>query len=215
MDRLPSRANLLNRGVEISCARCVLCDMENEVETVEHFASIENKWVAKCFHGVCYVALWAIWHWRNRILHASADDVDSVRQEDIFPSIQRLSLLWISNRCPRTNCQWCEWVLNPRGAEVDDSTIIPAEDESKHTLIDEIDNNGYIADEEDEMEPPNVFNQSMRYSILGKTFENLDVAYDFYNGYGCEAIMQVTLSDLGEWVVDKFISEHNHPLDPP
>ncbi|GJW30330.1 hypothetical protein Tco_0047205 [Tanacetum coccineum] len=36
MDRLSSRANLLNRGVKITCARCVLCDMENEVETVEH-----------------------------------------------------------------------------------------------------------------------------------------------------------------------------------
>ncbi|GJU70972.1 RNA-directed DNA polymerase, eukaryota, reverse transcriptase zinc-binding domain protein [Tanacetum coccineum] len=36
MDRLPSRANLLNRGVEIASARCVLCDMENKVETVKH-----------------------------------------------------------------------------------------------------------------------------------------------------------------------------------
>ncbi|GJY31517.1 FAR1-related sequence 5-like protein [Tanacetum coccineum] len=145
-----------------------------------------------------------------------------------------------------------------------------SEDECEHTLIEEIDNNGYIADEEDEMEPTNVFDQSMRYSILGKTFENLDVAYDFYNGYGmskgfgirkgqvnkrkktneiyrrifvcnkqgykdmndkrhlgddvkrrcivrtgCEAMMQITLSGHGEWVVDKFISEHNHPLDPP
>ncbi|GKE37681.1 hypothetical protein Tco_1461086, partial [Tanacetum coccineum] len=64
MDRLPSRANLLNRGVEIECARCVLCDMENKVKTVEHCtsirdislikgASIENKWVAKCFHEIC------------------------------------------------------------------------------------------------------------------------------------------------------------------
>ncbi|GJW58352.1 RNA-directed DNA polymerase, eukaryota, reverse transcriptase zinc-binding domain protein [Tanacetum coccineum] len=128
MDRLPSRANLLNRGVEIECARCVLCDMENKVKTVKHCtsirdislikgASIENKWVAKCFHEVCYVMLWAIWHWRNRILHASPHDVDSVRQEDIFPSIQRLSLIWISNICSRTNRQWCGWVSNPRGAE--------------------------------------------------------------------------------------------------
>ncbi|GJT42964.1 protein FAR1-related sequence 5 [Tanacetum coccineum] len=155
---------------------------------------------------------------------------------------------------------------------LDDSSneenIIP--DEGEHTLIAEIDNNGYIVDEEDEMEPTNVFDQSMRYSILGKTFENLDVAYDFYNGHGmskgfgirksqenrrkktneiyknifvcnkqgykdmndkrhlgddvkrrcivrtgCEAMMQVTLSDLGEWVVDNFISEHNHDLDLP
>ncbi|GJX28478.1 FAR1-related sequence 5-like protein [Tanacetum coccineum] len=39
-------------------------------------------------------------------------------------------------------------------------------------------------EEEEEMEPTNVLDQSMRYSILEKTFENLDVAYDFYNGYG-------------------------------
>ncbi|GKA19575.1 RNA-directed DNA polymerase, eukaryota [Tanacetum coccineum] len=128
MDRLPSRASLLNRGVEIADARFMLCDMEIEVETAEHctsihdislgkFASIENKWVAKCFHGICYVVLWEIWHWRKRILHASPLDVDSGRQEDIFSSIQRLYLLWISNRCPRTNRQWCGWVSNPRGAE--------------------------------------------------------------------------------------------------
>ncbi|GKA91147.1 hypothetical protein Tco_0813017 [Tanacetum coccineum] len=57
-------------------------------------------------------------------------------------------------------------------------------DEGEHTLIDDIDNNGYIMDEEDEMEPTNVFDQSMRYSILGKRFENLNVACEFYNGYG-------------------------------
>nr|GEZ78293.1 protein FAR1-related sequence 5-like [Tanacetum cinerariifolium] len=119
-------------------------------------------------------------------------------------------------------------------------------------------------EEEEEMDPINVLDQSMRYSILEKTFENLDVAYNFYKGFGirknqvnrrkktdeiyrrifvcnkqvykdmndkrhlgddvkrrcivrtgCEAMMQVTLSDHGEWVVDKFISKHNHPLDPP
>nr|GEV81117.1 protein FAR1-related sequence 5 [Tanacetum cinerariifolium] len=32
---------------------------------------------------------------------------------------------------------------------------------------------------------------------------------------GFVAMMQVTLLDLGEWVVDKFINEHNHDLDPP
>ncbi|GJS87138.1 hypothetical protein Tco_0769774 [Tanacetum coccineum] len=36
MDRLPSRANLLIRGVEIASTQCVLCDLENEVESVEH-----------------------------------------------------------------------------------------------------------------------------------------------------------------------------------
>lgn len=36
MNRVPSRANLLISGVEIASARCVLCDLENEVEAVEH-----------------------------------------------------------------------------------------------------------------------------------------------------------------------------------
>nr|GEU33781.1 DNA helicase [Tanacetum cinerariifolium] len=80
-------------------------------------ASIENKLVAKCFHMVCYVAFRVLWHWRNEILHASPYDVDSARQKDIFPSIQRLSFSWISNRCSRTNRQWCGWVSNPREAE--------------------------------------------------------------------------------------------------
>ncbi|GJS87612.1 FAR1-related sequence 5-like protein [Tanacetum coccineum] len=144
------------------------------------------------------------------------------------------------------------------------------QDEGEHTQIDDIDNNGYLLNaEEDETDPTNAFNQSIRYFILGKTFKNLDVAYDFYNEYGlskgfgirknqvywhkktneiyrrtfvynkegfkdmndkrhlgdnvkrrcitrtgCEAMMQVTLLH-GQWVVDKFISEHNHPFDLP
>ena len=106
MNRLPSRANLLICCVEITSARCVLCDLVNEVETVEHCLllcpkaklvwskiwswwrisstpdtslrdiilgkvdSTESKLVSKALHGVCYVALWSIWHLRNRILHA-------------------------------------------------------------------------------------------------------------------------------------------------
>ncbi|PWA41812.1 protein FAR1-RELATED SEQUENCE 5 [Artemisia annua] len=145
-----------------------------------------------------------------------------------------------------------------------------AYDEGEHTQIDDIDNNCYLVnDEEDETDPTNAFDQSIRYSILGKTFENLDVAYDFYNEYGlskgfgihknqvhrrkktneiyrrifvcnkqgfkdmndkrhlgdnvkrrgitrtgCEAMMKVTLLH-GQWVVDKFISKHNHPFDLP
>nr|XP_043626178.1 protein FAR1-RELATED SEQUENCE 5-like [Erigeron canadensis] len=32
---------------------------------------------------------------------------------------------------------------------------------------------------------------------------------------GCKATLQVTLSTLGTWVVDKFLDDHNHPLDDP
>lgn len=31
---------------------------------------------------------------------------------------------------------------------------------------------------------------------------------------GCKAMIQVTMSKLGEWILDKFYDEHNHPLDP-
>ncbi|GJR55967.1 hypothetical protein Tco_1406488 [Tanacetum coccineum] len=123
MDRLPSRANLLNRDLSSSGKKyeaggeLAQRQVHLFVISLRKVASFENKWVAKCFHGVCYVVLWAIWHWRNRILHAFPLDVDSVRQEDIFPSIQWLYLLWISNRCPHTNRQWCGWVSNPQGAE--------------------------------------------------------------------------------------------------
>ncbi|GJR82761.1 putative reverse transcriptase domain-containing protein [Tanacetum coccineum] len=108
------------------------------------------------------------------------------------------------------------------------------DDEGEHTLIDEIDNNGYIMEGEEEMEPTNVLDQSMRRKKTDEIYRRIFVCNK--QGYkdmndkrhlgddvkrrcivrtGCEAMMQVTLSDHGEWVVDKFISEHNNPLDPP
>ncbi|GJU10238.1 FAR1-related sequence 5-like protein [Tanacetum coccineum] len=130
---------------------------------------------------------------------------------------------------------------------LDDSSneenIIP--DEGEYTLIAEIDNNGYIVDEENKMEPTNVFDQSYEGFGIRKSQENRrKKTNEMYKkifvcnkqGYkdmndkrhlgddvkrrcivrtGCEAMMQVTLSDLVEWVVDKFISEHNHDLDLP
>ncbi|GJT06350.1 FAR1-related sequence 5-like protein [Tanacetum coccineum] len=129
---------------------------------------------------------------------------------------------------------------------LDDSSneenIIP--DEGEYTLIAEIDNNGYIVDEEDKMEPTNVFDQSTGFGIRKSQENRRKKTNEIYKkifvcnkqGYkdmndkrhlgddvkrrcivrtGCEAMMQVTLSDLGEWVVDKFISEHNHDLDLP
>lgn len=140
-------------------------------------------------------------------------------------------------------------------------------DEVEHTLIDDIDNSGYLMQEE--VTPHTyIYNGSLRYTILGRTFSTSDDAYDFYNEYGlskgfgirkythnryketnevyrriftcnkegfkdmkdkrqlrdgvkrrcitrtgCKALMQVTLSSEGEWVVDKFSDEHNHPFD--
>ena len=67
----------------------------------------------KALYGACYVLLWSIWKWRNKLLHASTEEVNSIKHEDIFPSIQRLSLLWLANRSRRDNISWRDWILNP------------------------------------------------------------------------------------------------------
>ena len=56
-------------------------------------------------------------------------------------------------------------------------------DEFEPTLIDDIDNNGYLMQEE--VTPHTyTYNGSLRYTILGRTFSTFDDAYDFYNEYG-------------------------------
>nr|XP_043637803.1 protein FAR1-RELATED SEQUENCE 7-like [Erigeron canadensis] len=163
---------------------------------------------------------------------------------------------------------------------------------SEPTLIDDIDKNGYIVHDEEEIietgeindetqyfvdidghlshednetDPNDVFNQSFEGCIIGEKFNDAEDAYNFYNEYGlskgfgirkhyhnkhsgtkeiyrhifvcnkqgfkcrkqttdnvkprcirrtgCKAMIQVTLSEQGKWVVDKFEDEHNHPLD--
>ncbi|GKE30070.1 hypothetical protein Tco_1445454, partial [Tanacetum coccineum] len=37
--------------------------------------------------------------WRNKVANASDEDLNDAKNEDIFPSIRRLSKLWISARC--------------------------------------------------------------------------------------------------------------------
>ncbi|GKA57899.1 putative RNA-directed DNA polymerase [Tanacetum coccineum] len=63
----------------------------------------------KVFQGVVYVAIWALWDWRNRVLHTSS----SCLHEDIFAKVQTLSLLWLSNRSRKKSLRWRDWVLNP------------------------------------------------------------------------------------------------------
>ncbi|GJY43114.1 hypothetical protein Tco_0431327 [Tanacetum coccineum] len=62
-----------------------------------------SQGAVRALYGVCYVLLWSIWRWRNKLLHASSIEVDGIKHEDIFPSIQKLSLLWMSNRSGRDN----------------------------------------------------------------------------------------------------------------
>ncbi|GKA93124.1 hypothetical protein Tco_0815110 [Tanacetum coccineum] len=57
-----------------------------------------NSRIGKIRHGVFQTALWAIRKWRNRIVNAPADTTSKIKEEDIFPSIQRLSRTWIAAR---------------------------------------------------------------------------------------------------------------------
>ncbi|GJV75314.1 hypothetical protein Tco_1506898 [Tanacetum coccineum] len=40
-------------------------------------------------NGVFLITLWTIWNWRNRLIHATGDDIGSIMNDDIFPGIQR------------------------------------------------------------------------------------------------------------------------------
>ncbi|PWA63352.1 hypothetical protein CTI12_AA353220 [Artemisia annua] len=79
-----------------------------------NFNFTKDKWTTKLFHAVCLSLIWYVWKWRNKILHASSDEeVSSAQQEDIFPAIQRLSLLWTSNRASKCRFSWCHWIRAP------------------------------------------------------------------------------------------------------
>lgn len=72
-----------------------------------------NKHSAKVFQGVCLIALWCIWYWRNRLVHEVAEKRALILSEDCFPKVQSLSLLWIASRCPKKNISWDNWILLP------------------------------------------------------------------------------------------------------
>nr|GEW14102.1 hypothetical protein [Tanacetum cinerariifolium] len=76
IDRLATRLNLVNRGVSIDSYVSPFCKACGE--SVNHCLLIWPK------------------NWRNKLVHAPLDDRAKVREDDIFPSIQRLSKTWIS-----------------------------------------------------------------------------------------------------------------------
>ncbi|PWA57662.1 RNA-directed DNA polymerase, eukaryota, Reverse transcriptase zinc-binding domain protein [Artemisia annua] len=91
------------------CARFSLSDILKG-----NFNFTKDKWTTKLFHVVCLSLIWYVWKWRNKILHTSSDEeVSSAQQEDIFPAIQRLSLLWTSNRASKCRFSWCHWIRAP------------------------------------------------------------------------------------------------------
>ncbi|GKF14846.1 hypothetical protein Tco_0056308 [Tanacetum coccineum] len=77
------------------------------------FASNGCSLSNKAMHGVFQSTFWAIWKWRNKIINAHQDRVDSIKQEDIFPSIQRITKIWISARASSRLANWNCWITRP------------------------------------------------------------------------------------------------------
>lgn len=59
-----------------------------------------------------------IWKQRNRVIHVPPSDRQQVIVDDIFPSVQWLSLFRMSNRCKKMGFSWACWVFNLRGVLV-------------------------------------------------------------------------------------------------
>ncbi|GJR90437.1 hypothetical protein Tco_0214448 [Tanacetum coccineum] len=55
----------------------------------------------KAIHGVFQSALWAVWKWRNKLINSPPEAINTIKEEDIFLSIQRLTKTWISARYSR------------------------------------------------------------------------------------------------------------------
>ncbi|GJY20490.1 RNA-directed DNA polymerase, eukaryota, reverse transcriptase zinc-binding domain protein [Tanacetum coccineum] len=70
--------------------------------------------LVKVIDGVFQITLWAIWNWRNRLIHASGDDIYLIKNDDIFPGIQRMSKLWMYARIRSDlKMDWNCWVTMP------------------------------------------------------------------------------------------------------
>ncbi|GKA20908.1 hypothetical protein Tco_0700897 [Tanacetum coccineum] len=67
--------------------------------------------LSKILHGVYQVEVRSLWGWRNRVCNSSPDSLDAIIAKDTFPSIQRLSLLWISKRCSLKSAIWSVWFV--------------------------------------------------------------------------------------------------------
>ncbi|GJY03179.1 RNA-directed DNA polymerase, eukaryota, reverse transcriptase zinc-binding domain protein, partial [Tanacetum coccineum] len=83
LDWLHSLVNLMNRGFVLPSQACRLCErglwVRETADLEDIFLSIQNS---------------------------SRDSLPAIKTEDIFSSIQRLSMLWISKRCLLKSAIW-------------------------------------------------------------------------------------------------------------
>ncbi|GKB39211.1 RNA-directed DNA polymerase, eukaryota, reverse transcriptase zinc-binding domain protein [Tanacetum coccineum] len=101
LNRLATRSNLSNRGVPLASSLCPFC--ESEVEDLDHCLINCPK----------VLPVWRkIWSW-NKVVNADVDSVSSIKEEDIFPSIIRISKSWIGARCTSRLANWNSWIARP------------------------------------------------------------------------------------------------------
>nr|GEW69545.1 RNA-directed DNA polymerase, eukaryota, reverse transcriptase zinc-binding domain protein [Tanacetum cinerariifolium] len=75
---------------------------------------IKDEGASRAFYGVCLTALWHIWNSRNKVSHATSLDVkNDYCNEDVFSVVQRVSLLWVSNRARKYRVSWNPWIHSP------------------------------------------------------------------------------------------------------
>ncbi|GJY34737.1 RNA-directed DNA polymerase, eukaryota, reverse transcriptase zinc-binding domain protein [Tanacetum coccineum] len=72
-----------------------------------------NPKTGKILQGVFQITLWAVCKWRNRIVNAPSDSISKIKDEDIFPGIQRLSKTWIMARLSPKSDNWDVWITRP------------------------------------------------------------------------------------------------------
>ncbi|GJV01122.1 putative RNA-directed DNA polymerase, eukaryota, reverse transcriptase zinc-binding domain protein [Tanacetum coccineum] len=113
LNRLLTRSNLSARGVNLQSIRCPMCDNEVSDISMGNISTQGCSRINKILQGVLQCVIWVIWKWRNRIVNASPDSVESIKDEDIFFAIQRISKNWISARNKSDAANWNKWIPKP------------------------------------------------------------------------------------------------------
>ncbi|GJS08541.1 hypothetical protein Tco_0365337 [Tanacetum coccineum] len=80
--------------------------------TLGKLVTHDSPRLKKAIHGVFQSALWAVWKWRNKLINSPPEAINAIKEEDIFPSIQRLTKTWISARDSRPT-SWNCWISSP------------------------------------------------------------------------------------------------------
>nr|GEZ89304.1 RNA-directed DNA polymerase, eukaryota [Tanacetum cinerariifolium] len=105
LDRLPTKSNLVHRGVVLDSSLCLLCGLVPEdihhvlfrCDTAKLVFRKICRWIKLIFEGVFYVAWWHLWVYRSQFIFAATPPRRSV----IFDDIVSHSFTWDMGLCGR------------------------------------------------------------------------------------------------------------------